>query len=544
MIKTLRVKHIALIDDMELSFHSGLTALTGETGAGKSIIMESLQLLFGKRSDQDLIRHGFEEAVVSGDFELSNETARAFDLPKHVTISRVMSRSGRHIMKLNNKQTTLQYIKQLTKTIGDIHEQDDMFQLLDQSMYVQMIDERDSNRIEPLKVEYMLKKSAYEDAIKKLKKLQDEKDTFEAQKEMLLFQLEELEHMNLEEGELEKISEELETLKHYDRIANSLKASVGMLKDNHLISAMQDVKSHIEIISSHMQSKKDIHTRFEDAYYNVEDIASELSDMLEHLDYNEAHFQTLNEREFALIQLQKKYQKDISELIVFTQELRDKTLLASDYQTFIKKQNEKIDMLKKEVSASAQSLTNERKRIALDMQKEMIRVMKTLDLEHTKFNIDFETSEIFLDHGCDTISFSISLNEGEPLKPLHKVASGGERARFMFALKTTAAKHHGVSLLILDEIDTGVSGKTAAKLATHMARLSSSLQLVVITHLPQVAAKADHHILVEKKLHDARMTTSIKYLTHDDRVKAIAYMLSDETMSPFAIEQAKTMLRK
>ncbi|MGA0352008.1 MAG: DNA repair protein RecN, partial [Acholeplasmataceae bacterium] len=204
----------------------------------------------------------------------------------------------------------------------------------------------------------------------------------------------------------------------------------------------------------------------------------------------------------------------------------------------------KIESHKKQAIECANQLSNVRKEIAKEMQKEMIQVMKALDLEHTKFDIQFEKHDGFLDHGLDLISFYISLNEGEPMKPLHKVASGGERARFMFALKTTAAKHHGVSLLILDEIDTGVSGKTAAKVAAHMDQLSKELQLIVITHLPQVAAKADHHILVEKTLQDTRMVTRINYLTGDDRIKAIAYMLSDETMSQHAIEQAKVMIKK
>ncbi|MGB0175442.1 MAG: DNA repair protein RecN, partial [Acholeplasmataceae bacterium] len=519
MIKKLHVKNIALIDDMTLSFHDGLTALTGETGAGKSIIMESLQLLFGKRSDQDLIRHGYEEAVVSGDFILNETVSKTFDLPVETTITRVINRSGRHIMKLNGQTTTLQLIKQLTAHIGDIHEQDDMFQLLDVQSYVQMIDARDRNRIEPLKVNYMLKKSEYEEAVNKLRSLQAEKESFEAQKDVLLFQLQELDQMKLEIGELEAIQEEQETLKHFDKIANSLKSSVGLLKESNVLDALYDIKANLDIISHHMTSKEHLSKRFEEAYYDIKDIADELTSTLEHLDYNESHFQQLNEREFSLNQLQKKYQKDIPELIEYMNELQEKSLMVSDFNAFIEDQTRKIESHKKQAIECANQLSHVRKEIAKEMQKEMIQVMKALDLEHTKFDIQFEKHDGFLDHGLDLISFYISLNEGEPLKPLHKVASGGERARFMFALKTTAAKHHGVSLLILDEIDTGVSGKTAAKVAAHMDQLSKELQLIVITHLPQVAAKADHHILVEKTPQDSRMVTQINYLTGDDRIK-------------------------
>lgn len=543
MIKTLRVKHIALIDDIELTFHEGLTALTGETGAGKSIIMESLQLLFGKRSDQDLIRHGFDEAVVSGVFLLNDEVMKRFNLPKETTITRTMSRQGRHTMKLNDQLTTLQIIKQLTSLIGDIHEQDDMYQLLEKESYIRMLDDRDKDIIEPLKVTYMMKKSSYEDALKKLAQLESEKASFDAQKEIFLFQLEELTNINLKANELENIEEELETLKHYDQISNSLKTSVNVFQEGQLLDQLYDIKSHLSIISKHMSSKETLKTRFEEAYYEIEDISSELIQTLESLDYNESHFQMLQEREFALNQLQKKYQKDIPELISYVETLKNKALMASDYQSFIREQTLYIESLKKEVFEASNKLSQARKKIAVSMQQEMIEVMKTLDLEQTQFEIQFEPSYQFLEHGTDIISFYISLNEGEPLKPIHKVASGGERARFMFALKTTAATHHGVSMLILDEIDTGVSGKTAAKVANHMAKLAKHVQLIVITHLPQVAAKADHHIYVEKTLKDNRMMTHIEYLEGDSRVEAIAYMLSDETMTQFAIEQAKLMIK-
>jgi DNA repair protein RecN (Recombination protein N) len=251
----------------------------------------------------------------------------------------------------------------------------------------------------------------------------------------------------------------------------------------------------------------------------------------------------LQEREFALNQIQKKYQKDIPELIEYVEMLKHKALMASDYQLFIKEQTSSIESLRKDVIKASSQLSQARKKIALNMQHEMIDVMKTLELEDAQFEIVIETSEHFLEHGTDIVSFHISLNKGEPLKPIHKVASGGERARFMFALKSTAAIHHDVSMLILDEIDTGVSGKTASKVATHMMKLAKHFQLIVITHLPQVAAKADHHIYVEKTFKDQRMITNIEYLEGESRIKAIAYMLSDETMTQFAIEQAKIMIK-
>lgn len=542
MIKQLNVKHIALIDDITLTFNEGLTALTGETGAGKSIIMESLQLLFGKRSDKDLIRHGFDEAVVSGLFEISKSVQEAFDLPATILITRTMTRAGKHTMKINDQVTTLQKIKQITTAIGDIHEQDDMYALLDPQSYTAMIDSRQQSITDPLKMDYLLAKNMYEEAIQKLKVLEEDKVSFEKQKDLLLFQLNELQTMDLKHNELLEIQEELETLKHFDKLSQALKRSVGLFQEEHILEHLYDIKTDITFISEVMQSKKELSERMEDAYYNIEDLTSELESMLEHLDYNESHFQSLNEREFALLQLEKKYQKSIAELIIYQEELEQKAQMNADYQTFIDQQNAHIEHLKKATVNAAKKLHDARIKIASDMQKEMIDVLKTVDLEQTSFTIDIQMSDTFYEDGMDLISFNISLNEGEPLKPLHKVASGGERARFMFALKTTAAKHHHVSMLILDEIDTGVSGKTAAKVATHMESIASHMQLIVITHLPQVAAKATHHILVSKHKNNDRMITTIQYLNHQERIKAIAYMLSDEHISAAAVEQAKWML--
>ena len=544
MIKNLKVKNIALIDDLNVNFENGLTALTGETGAGKSILMESLQLLFGKRTDQDLIRHGTNEAYVSGTFFINKELAKKFDLNQEIEIKRLIQKKGRHEIRLNGRVTTIHKIRSITRNFGDIHDQDDMFQLLDPKFYTTILDDRDKEVTENLKIKYLLNKEKYEEAKKRLKKLIEEKEMYEKEKDLISHQHNEIEKMKLVSNELENLTDEINTLKHYDIISNNLKESVNTLKSNNLLESLNQIKTNIFNVSSKIDSKKDLLKRFEDSYYEIEDIFEELRNMLNDLYFDEEHYESLHQREYELKNLEKKYNKSVEELILYKDELKSKLDLVSDFDSYIKKENEMIKVLKDNTINSALKITNQRKLIARDMELELIGILKKLDLEQTQFKVEVKNTNNFFEDGMDEIYFKISLNNGEPMKELNKVASGGERSRFMFALKTTAATRKGISMLILDEIDSGVSGKTASKLANHMSLISKKLQLLVITHLPQVAAKADIQMEVLKKQKNDRVITNINKLNYEERVKSIATMLSDETMSEFAIKQAKTLLEK
>ncbi len=543
MLKTLRISRIAIIDDITLHFNHGLTALTGETGAGKSIIMESLQLLFGKRSDAQLIRDGFDEAIVSGTFRLSQHVMKQFDLPEDITIERVISRSGKHVMKVQDKSVTLQYIKQLTPYIGDIHEQDDMYQLLDPSQYLDLLDGKDKASIEPLKLNYLLAKSDYEAHIKNIETWNKERHAFLEKQDMYAFQKQELDAFQLEPDILQKIDEEIETLKHFDLITQQLHIVDQLFSERMIDDSVYEVFHALKKIEPYLPQSipnQDI----EIAYYTLKETYRTVRKTLEQLDFDPLHFEMLQQRSFDIKSLLKKYQMTIDELMMYHQGLSKQLLLAHDYDGFMKDAQKTLDQLKQNVIKEAKRLHAQRQLVSKHMEKDIVEVLKQLGLNDATFSMDLQCTDTMFSNGMDTLEFYMSLNEGESLKPLHKVASGGERARFMFALKATHAKHHQVSMLILDEIDSGVSGQIAAKVANFMEVLSKDMQVIVITHLPQVAAKATTHIGVKKSLVDGRMTTHIVPLEGDHRVSHIAMMLSDETISPFAIEQAKVLLNK
>lgn len=549
MLKTLKVKNFALIDDLEMDFESGLTALSGETGAGKSIIMESLQLLFGKRSDSQMIRHGEQKAIVYGIFELNLMQQSLLDLPQLIEVIREVDLSGKHQMRINNELTTLSRLKEVMNTIGSIHSQNETMNLYDKSYYLTFIDQVDQKKIDSLLNQYLLDRSKYLEKKKHLEALKQKKNQSVEKQSFLEYQVAEIKAYHLIPDEKVDLDEQIDKLKNFDKIMGSLRNAYTLL-DNELFQPDQvyEAGRSLEKISSFDPSYQEMSERLIAAYYDLDDVKSKIYQTIESLDFDEDEFNRMQERSYELIKIEQKYQKSVNELILYQKEIEEELLLITDYDHYLKMSHEELKKTFDKAYQSGLKLSELRKKLAKKLSSDVLFELKDLDLDKSVFDIVFETYEIdehaLLETGLDQVEFYISLNEGEPVKPLAKVASGGERARFMFALKSIYAKANQLSLLILDEIDIGISGKTAAKVANKMASLSQMMQLLVITHLPQVAAKADHHYGITKIKENARMVTRIQKLDEDMRIEMIAMMLSDEKLSHFAIEQAKMLLRK
>ena len=549
MIQSLYVKNFALIDDLSMDFLPGLSAMTGETGAGKSIILESLQLLFGKRSDAQMIRHGEKKATVKGIFTLNEQQQQSLNLPHVIDIEREIDLSGRHNMKLNGEPVTLQKIKEIMTSIGSIHSQNETMNLYDRSYYLELIDQMDQGIIDPLKNSYLMARSHYLSTKNHYEALKLRKNQSLEKKSFLEYQIEELRHLNLKVDEKRCLDDHIEKLKNYDRIMGSLKDAYQFLD--------QDMFQVDEIYHAHQALKKITHldtsyesmaARLESAYYEVDDVKSSLMQTIQSLDFDEVAFNTMQERSYELIKIEQKYQKTIDELIVYLHEMEEELLLITDYDHYLAESKKQVDQSFDKAYELGIKLSQTRAKLAQKLASDVLVELADLDLSKALFDISFDaikkSEDSLQEHGLDQVEFNISLNEGEPLKPLAKVASGGERARFMFALKAIYASMNQLSLLILDEIDIGISGKTASKVALKMKSLSQRMQLIVITHLPQVAARADQHYHIIKVKENERMVTRIEKLTDDDRIEKIALMLSDEKLSHFAIEQAKMLLKK
>ena len=549
MLKFLRVKHFALIDDLEMNFESGLTALTGETGAGKSIILESLQLLFGKRSDATMIRHGEQKALVHGVFELTNQQQVTLDLPQTIVVEREIDLSGKHNMRINDVATTLSRLKEVMNSIGSIHSQNETMNLFDKSFYLIFVDQVDQKKIDVLMNQYLMDRSHYLSKKKHLEDLKNKKNQSVEKKSFLEYQVTEIKNYRLFPNEKEELDEKIEKLKNHDKIMNQLRSAYTAL-DNELFQVDQvyEAGKALEKIGFLDQEYKTMSERLISAFYDLDDVKSKVYQTIESLDFDEAEFNLMQERSYELVKIEQKYQKNINALIEYLKQIEEELLLITDYDHYLESSRQELKKAFEKAYESGLKLSELRRKCAKKLASDVLIELKDLDLEKAMFDIEFDQNSkeesALLETGLDQIEFNISLNEGEPVKPLSKVASGGERARFMFALKSIYAKSNALSLMILDEIDIGISGKTAAKVANKMTSLSKMMQLLVITHLPQVAARADHHYGINKIKESNRMVTKIHELSDDERIETIALMLSDEKLSHFAIEQAKMLLHK
>ncbi|MFH0766506.1 MAG: DNA repair protein RecN [Bacillota bacterium] len=549
MLKTLKVKNFALIDDLEMDFESGLTALTGETGAGKSIIMESMHLLFGKRSDSQMIRHGEKKAVVYGIFELDENKQQILELPRIIEVEREVDLNGRHQMRINDQITTLGRLKEVMNTIGSIHSQNETMNLFDKSYYLIFIDQVDQKKIDVLMNHYLMDRSKYIEKKKRVEFLKQKKNQSVEKQSFLEYQVSEIKGYHLVANEKDELIDQIEKLKNHDKIMNQLRLAYTLLDNEAFhIDHVYEAGRALEKIAPLDHEYRQMSERLISSFYDLDDVKSRIYQTIENFDFDEDEFNKMQERSYELTKIEQKYQKSVNELIEYQKQIEQELLLITDYDHFLETSNLELNQAFEKAFESGMKLSELRKELAKRLSSDVLNELKDLDLDKSVYDIVFEEptkDEItLLETGLDQVEFLISLNEGEPTKPLARVASGGERARFMFALKSIYAKANELSLLILDEIDIGISGRTAAKVANKMASLSQMMQLIVITHLPQVAAKADHHYGITKIKEKARMVTRIEKLDEDMRVEMIALMLSDEKLSHFAIEQAKMLLRK
>lgn len=549
MLKELQVSSFALIDDLKMTFDDGLSAMTGETGAGKSIILESLQLLFGKRSDVTMIRHGEDKAVVTGSFLLSDKVALTLGLPRTIDITREVDTRGRHQMRINDELTTLARLKEITGMMGSIHSQHETMALYDKTSYLSFIDQVDQKKADELLNHYLVLRSRFLDEKQAFQGLSRKKSESLEKAEFLAYQVKEIESYELMAGESTDLTDKINKLKHHDKIMTQLREAYQSL-DNETFSVDQvyDAKEAMSKITGLDPSYASMKTQLENAYYELDDVKSKLYQTIESLDFDEALFNRMQERSYELAKIEKKYQKSVDEIMQYYDTIKAELLMITDYDTYLKEAKAKVDKAFELAYDAGLKLSALREKLSSKLVKDVLLELKDLDLDKATFTIYFEPKvkdeQSLFETGLDQVEFMISLNEGEPEKPLSKVASGGERARFMFALKSIYAKANELSMLVLDEIDIGISGRTAFKVALKMSELSKDMQLIVITHLPQVAAKADHHLGITKEKENGRMVTHIHKLSPNERIEAIALMLSDDKLSHFAIEQAKMLLKK
>lgn len=555
MLSQLKVQNFAIIDNLTVNFENGFTTLTGETGAGKSLIIDAIGLLFGDRSSSMMIRTGEVKATVEGIFEnVSEYTKQILDNLQIellesdvVVIKREISSTGKNLIRVNGEIITLTQLEMLASTLGDIHTQDETHKLFDQHSYMSFIDD---DEVKSLLSEYVILRKNYLTAYKNYQAVLELSKSDKSNLEFWEYQYNELEKANLSVNETTNLESELGYLNNFEHIYNNMSGIKQEFNDNNILEHLYEVISYLDKLRKFQPEFDKDYERINDYYYELEDFESKLSNKLINLDYDESRLNEINERLSFLNTLKNKYNRSIKELISFKLELKEKIESFEQIDDKIAKSKDELLHAFDMVKGKAMEITKARMKASKQLEDSILLTLKDLMLNRVQFKIKFDeyvlddymNPQSFKPNGCDNVDILISFNVGEQLKSLAKVASGGEMSRIMLALKVHVLKKLKLSTVIFDEIDSGVSGNVAGKVGEKLKEISQNVQVLAITHLPIVACLADHQYKIYKEYTDTSTSTRVKELCGDERVNELAAMISPNDVTEKSKELAKLML--
>lgn len=567
MLKSLEIKDYALIDHINVEFEKGLNIITGETGAGKSILIDAMSLLLGERASSDVVRKGAQKSFVEGIFDVENNKKvkslleeNEIEFQPELIIRREISLKGSNRCFVNDSPVSLNIIKELGDLLVDLHGQHEHQSLLRTETHIDFLDEFANNK--NLLENY---KNIYKELIEKqgeLIELKSREQSLKEKKEIYVFQLKEIDNVNPLPDEDELIINELNILENSEKLMELTEDVYNKLYDNEnsVIDLLGEVKHKLNQLASIDKSFLESEGECDSALSIIKELASSFRSYKSRLDINPKEIEEKRERLGAINLLKKKYGGSIKSIIEYKEKITKELDLAENFSSAIGNLENEIKDLRISAGEAAEKLSSTRKKQALKVESEVIKALSQLGILNAVFKVKIDQSEADLndgvfvlirnkryrstENGIDEVEFFISTNAGEDPKPLTKVASGGEVSRIMLSLKTILAKSDKLPLLIFDEIDTGVSGRIAQKVGAALKDLSSFHQIISITHLPQIAGMADIHYAVEKKQIDDRTISSIKKLSEDERIIEVAKLLSGEELSKASIESAKQLMIK
>ncbi len=552
MLVTLNVKNFAIINNIQIDFNEGLTVLTGETGAGKSLIIDAISLLFGERASNDLIRHGEQKATIEGLFsnydkkitEYLDELNVDYDLNEFLIIKRELYQNGKSLCKINNQTISLNQLKQISEYIGDIHSQMETFGLINPKNYLSVIkDEIIDNYL----IDYNNELKIYKNLKLQLKQLEDNINNTSVKEDYLKYQLSELEKANLNIEEEDILLNELKVLSNFEKVKSLINSLKDLYNNSDCLSNIYESINTLDKLSTYNDAFIGLKNIVEEAYYNLESVSSDKLLISSNYEFNEDRFNEINDRLGLYSDLKRKYKKTISELIDYRDQIKFDLENIDNYDNLKKEITKNLSMAFDTTYALALKIRERRINISNNLMKDINSHLLDLQLNNAKFEIIFNDIDknniIFNKDGIDQIDFLVSFNKGEPLKPLSKTASGGELSRFMLALKTILGDKLPMQTKIFDEIDSGVSGSIAYSIGKKLETISKTSQVLCITHLPQVASIADNHFKISKDVIDNKTFTKIELLTNYQRIKEVAFMLSNGNITETSLKYAEELLK-
>ena len=547
MIVSLNVKNFAIIDNILIDFSLGMTALTGSTGAGKSLIIDAIGLLFGDRASNDLVRHNETKAIIEGVFDyLPNEVnmlleANSIDCESELlVIKREIYANGKSVAKINGEVVSLTLLADLSNYLGDIHTQFDAMKLVNPKNYFTFIDNKEIN---DLISDYKKSLKEYNEINKEYIELKNNIDINNQKLDYLKFQLNELKSAKLDINEEETLNEKIHSLTNHEKIFENYKEFLSLINDN---AVLDNLYNAINSLEKNLKYNKDLSSKIDilnESYYNILDINEEISSLVNHDDFDIQLLDEYNERIDTYNSLKRKYKMSTEELIKFLDTISLEVEKIENIDVYLDDIEKKKQKSYNNTRLLATNISNLRKERINHLRNDLIDNLEELSLRNTELEISLTEKDVFLDNGINEIDFLVSFNKGEKVKPLSKVASGGELSRFMLALKALSCDLVSNKTFIFDEIDTGVNGEVAYRIGERLNKISRQNQVICVTHLPQVASIAKHHLLITKQaIDDSNTITKIEELDYDERIEAIASMLSDGKVTPAAIALAKELL--
>lgn len=552
MLLEISIKNFAIIEQVRLNFEHGMTILSGETGAGKSIIIDAMNLMLGARATTDVIRNGALKAEIEGLFSVEKSRVvsqileeQGIEQTDELIIRREILQNGRSISRVNGQMVNLSVLKEIGQHLVDIHGQHDQEELMKSQYHIQLLDSFGDEAFWELKERYHSVFDRYRDLRKHVLEKQKTEQEHKARIEMLEYQLSEIEAAELQYGEEQKLHQEREKLLNHKRIADTL-STAYLLLDNDDVSSLNNIRSamgELQSIEEFDATYASLSSSLTEAYYVIEDITRQLSDVVDELEFDHHRLSYLDNRLDLLNTMTKKYGGTVDDVLNYFEKITEEynhltgnNISGDDLQSQLKE-------LEQSLVGLANQLSKSRHDLAIILEDTIRQELQDLYMEKARFQVRF-TQGKFNRQGNETVEFYIAANPGEEVKPLVKVASGGELSRLMLAIKSAFTRKEGKTSIVFDEVDTGVSGRVAQAIAQKIYKIGQYGQVLAISHLPQVIAIADYQFFIEK-VSDAHTTVSrVRLLTKEERIEEIAKMLAGDKITEAARIQAKELVEK
>ncbi|MDU2967034.1 MAG: DNA repair protein RecN [Limosilactobacillus fermentum] len=555
MLQELTIDNLAIIDHLSLGFDDHMTVLTGETGAGKSIIIDAVSLLAGGRGSQEFIRKGEEKLSLQGQFEIPKLPGYVAQLDElgishddgALIISREIHRSGRNTIRVNGTLVNAATLKQLGSGLVDIQGQNEHQLLLRPEAHLGMLDQFANAKVQPLLASYQEQYQEYRRLEAAVNQKKANEQQWAQRLDMLRYQVKEIGDADLRADEEDELIAERERLEHFQQIATTLQQVVGVLNDDEeapVLDQVATIMNAAQEIAPFDPEYDDLAQSLSDAYYSLQDVANQAGHQLDSLEFDEERLATINARLATIADLEHKYGESLADVLAYYDQIKEELTdmeAAADSGSDLE---ERLNAVQAYLLNQGNALSQVRQTAARKLAKQVHTQLKELYMDKAVFEVNFAKTKkpVFSATGIDQVEFYIQTNPGEAMGPLARIASGGELSRVMLALKTIFAQGEGVTSIIFDEVDTGVSGRVAQAIADKIRLIAEGSQVLCITHLPQVAAVAQHHLLIQKRVHDQRTTTSVTPLNTNQRVEELARMLAGDTITKLAREHASELL--